>query len=50
MSKVPNAVRRRLAPETFALPVDKMRSGYYSDAYFTFSREVLESTGTARGC
>jgi nicotinate phosphoribosyltransferase len=45
MSKVPNAVRRRLAPETFALPVDKMRSGYYSDAYFTFSREVLEFDG-----
>ncbi len=45
MSKVPNAVRRRLAPETFVLPVDKMRSGYYSDAYFTFSREVLEHDG-----
>src|ERR1700690_907477 len=42
MTKVPNAVRRRLPPATFALPVDKMRSGYYSDAYFTFSREVLE--------
>src|SRR5450631_68793 len=45
MSKVPNALRRRLAPATFALPVDKMRSGYYSDAYFTFSREVLEHDG-----
>ncbi len=36
-----SAPRRRLAPETFQLPVDKMRDGYYSDAYFTFSREVL---------
>src|SRR5665213_1205370 len=43
MTNVPNALRRRLAPGTFLLPVDKMRSGYYSDAYFTFSREVLEA-------
>lgn len=34
--------RTRLPPETFQLPVEKMRAGYYSDAYFTFSREVLE--------
>jgi nicotinate phosphoribosyltransferase len=34
--------RPRLSPETFQLPVDKMRAGYYSDAYFTFTREVLE--------
>ena len=33
---------RRLAPETFQLPVEKMRDGYYSDAYFTFTRELLE--------
>jgi nicotinate phosphoribosyltransferase len=45
VSTVPGAVRRRLPPETFALPVDKMRGGYYSDAYFTFSREVLEHDG-----
>lgn len=45
MSNVPNAMRRRLQPATFALPIDKMRSGYYSDAYFTFSREVLEFDG-----
>jgi nicotinate phosphoribosyltransferase len=36
------AARRRLDADTFGLPVDKMRSGYYSDAYFTFTREVLE--------
>jgi nicotinate phosphoribosyltransferase len=36
------ARRPRLSPETFQLPVEKMRAGYYSDAYFTFTREVLE--------
>ena len=34
--------RTRLSAETFGLPVEKMRAGYYSDAYFTFTREVLE--------
>jgi len=38
-------VRRRLPPETFQLPVEKMRSGYHSDAYFTFTRDVLVSDG-----
>ena len=37
-----NRDRRRLAAETFQLPVEKMRDGYYSDAYFTFTRELLE--------
>jgi nicotinate phosphoribosyltransferase len=34
--------RARLDAGTFQLPVEKMRAGYYSDAYFTFTREVLE--------
>ena len=34
--------RTRLDPATFQLPVEKMRDGYYSDAYFTFTRDVLE--------
>lgn len=33
--------RPRLSPETFQLPVEKMREGYYSDAYFTFTRDTL---------
>jgi nicotinate phosphoribosyltransferase len=33
--------RDRLPPETFELPVDKIRSGYYSDAYFNFARDAL---------
>jgi len=34
--------RSRLHPDTFRLPVDKIRSGYYSDAYFVYSKCVLE--------
>ena len=37
----PQGRRARLAPETFQLPVEKMREGYYSDAYFTFTRATL---------
>jgi len=33
---------RRLPPEVFALPVDRLRAGYYSDAYFNYTKEVLE--------
>ena len=37
--------RTRLPPETFDLPVEKIRSGYYSDAYFNFARESLLADG-----
>ena len=37
--------RDRLPPETFDLPVDKIRAGYYSDAYFNFAREALLADG-----
>ena len=33
--------RKRLDPEIFHLPVDKMREGYYSDKYFVRARELL---------
>ena len=33
--------RDRLPPEIFELPVEKMREGYYTDAYFNQAREVL---------
>jgi len=33
--------RRRLPPEIFELPVDKMREGYYTDAYFNHARSTL---------
>jgi nicotinate phosphoribosyltransferase len=35
----------RLPPETFDLPVEKIRSGYYSDAYFNFARASLLADG-----
>jgi nicotinate phosphoribosyltransferase len=37
--------RDRLPPETFDLPVEKIRAGYYSDAYFNFAREALLADG-----
>ncbi|MEA2424171.1 MAG: nicotinate phosphoribosyltransferase [Thermoleophilaceae bacterium] len=34
--------RTRLPPEVFRLPVERIRAGYYSDAYFKFTKQVLE--------
>jgi len=39
------AQRERLTPETFRLPLDKIRSGYYSDAYFNHTKTLLEDHG-----
>ena len=39
------ATKRRLAPETFDLPVEKMRAGWYTDAYFNYTRETLLEDG-----
>src|SRR5512132_58401 len=36
---------RRLPPEIFEPPVEKMREGYYTDAYFNHTREVLIRDG-----
>ena len=33
--------RAALPPEIFDLPVDKMREGYYTDAYFNHTRSTL---------
>jgi nicotinate phosphoribosyltransferase len=35
----------RLPPEIFDLPVEKMRDGYYSDAYFNHTRSALLADG-----
>ena len=32
----------RLDPDAFRLPVERIRDGYYSDAYFNFTKELLE--------
>jgi nicotinate phosphoribosyltransferase len=37
--------RERLAPSTFRLPVEKIRDGYYSDAYFNHTKALLETEG-----
>src|SRR5881227_2784893 len=37
--------RQRLAPDVFRLPVEKMREGYYSDAYFNHTKTLLEAEG-----
>ncbi len=37
--------RERLSPEVFDLPVEKMREGYYTDAYFNHTREALLADG-----
>ena len=39
------ALRTRLAPEIFRLPVQRIRDGYYSDAYFNLTKELLEAEG-----
>ncbi|MBN1530581.1 MAG: hypothetical protein JW895_16075 [Thermoleophilaceae bacterium] len=35
----------RLEPEVFRLPVERIRAGYYSDAYFNLTKELLEAEG-----
>jgi nicotinate phosphoribosyltransferase len=37
--------RPRLPPEIFELPVEKMREGYYTDAYFNYARKTLLEDG-----
>jgi nicotinate phosphoribosyltransferase len=35
--------RSRLSPAVFRLPLEKIRDGYYSDAYFNYAKELLEA-------
>jgi hypothetical protein len=37
--------RQRLSPEVFDLPVEKMRAGWYTDAYFNHTRATLLADG-----
>jgi nicotinate phosphoribosyltransferase len=39
------AARTRLDPAVFNLPVGRLRSGHYSDAYFNLTKELLEAEG-----
>jgi nicotinate phosphoribosyltransferase len=38
-------IRARLPPETFQLPVERIRDGWYSDAYFVSTKRLLEEEG-----
>ena len=38
-------VSARLDPAIFRLPVERIRQGYYSDAYFVYTKELLEAEG-----
>src|SRR4051794_11057160 len=35
----------RLSSAVFRLPIERIRDGYYSDAYFNFTKELLEEDG-----
>ena len=37
--------KKRLPPEIFDLPVEKMREGWYTDAYFNHARDTLLADG-----
>jgi nicotinate phosphoribosyltransferase len=37
--------RQRLDPDIFRLPVERIRTGYYSDAYFVYTKQLLEEQG-----
>ena len=42
---MPPRNRQRLSPDVFDLPVEKMRAGWYTDAYFNHARETLLADG-----
>ncbi len=42
---MPLPSRVRLDPDVFRLPVDRLREGYYSDAYFVYTKQLLEDVG-----
>jgi nicotinate phosphoribosyltransferase len=37
--------KERLDPEVFRLPVERIRSGHYTDAYFNLAKQLLEAEG-----
>jgi nicotinate phosphoribosyltransferase len=42
---MPPRRRKRIDPALFALPVEQIRAGHFSDAYFNISRTALRSAG-----
>jgi nicotinate phosphoribosyltransferase len=45
VTRTPRTQRQRLDPDVFRLPVEKIRDGYYTDAYFNYTKELLEAEG-----
>jgi nicotinate phosphoribosyltransferase len=45
MATTERVTTKRLPPEVFDLPVEKMRDGYYTDAYFNHARAALLQDG-----
>src|SRR6266550_2728906 len=45
MASLEERTRERLPPEIFDLPVEKMREGYYADAYFNHARATMLQDG-----
>ena len=45
MSTAEPPQRERLAPDVFRLPVERIRTGYYSDQYFNLTKQMLERDG-----
>jgi nicotinate phosphoribosyltransferase len=43
--EIQERTRKRLPPEIFELPIEKMREGYYTDAYFNHARSTLLHDG-----
>jgi nicotinate phosphoribosyltransferase len=39
----PTQRRQRLDPDVFRLPIEKIREGYYTDAYFNFTKDLLDA-------
>jgi nicotinate phosphoribosyltransferase len=42
---MPQPTTTRLQPEVFRLPVERLRDGYYADAYFVYTKQLLEYEG-----
>jgi nicotinate phosphoribosyltransferase len=42
---MPLPPRVRLDPDVFRLPVERLRDGYYADAYFVYTKQLLEHSG-----
>src|SRR6185312_10925321 len=43
LPRMATQVSARLDPEIFRLPVQRIREGYYSDAYFVYTKSLLEA-------